>query len=187
MGSRALFYLDAHWRNDLPLVEELNIILQSEIDAVVMIDDFKVPFDAGYGYDDYGLGKSLRLEILAYLASMNVRIFFPRLAAAEETGAVRGVCVLSGSLAAELSTCTSLRSNDWRDWKLEEMEHERNGTAQGSATGAVTLSAGENMEELTQMSDLTQRLDDVIGTIAERHVSDLKRQLDELIGTIVRE
>jgi hypothetical protein len=59
-SSRILFfYLDAHWDDDLPLAEEIDIIFSRCPLAVVMIDDFEVPGDAGYGYDDYGPGKAL--------------------------------------------------------------------------------------------------------------------------------
>jgi hypothetical protein len=53
------FYLDAHWNDDLPLAEEIDIVFSRCPLAVVMIDDFEVPFDAGYGFDDYGPGKAL--------------------------------------------------------------------------------------------------------------------------------
>src|SRR5206468_11787016 len=52
-------YLDAHWNADLPLAEEIDIIFSRCPSAVVMIDDFQVPSDAGYGYDNYGPGKAL--------------------------------------------------------------------------------------------------------------------------------
>src|SRR6185503_7616085 len=51
---RPFFYLDAHWLADLPLSEEINVICQKWVDYVVMVDDFQVPDDPGYGYDDYG-------------------------------------------------------------------------------------------------------------------------------------
>jgi predicted O-methyltransferase YrrM len=42
------FYLDAHWKQDLPLRDELAIIFASQPKAVVMVDDFRIPQDAGY-------------------------------------------------------------------------------------------------------------------------------------------
>ena len=56
-GRSVFFYLDAHDSGDLPLREELEIIFENWSDAVVMIDDFMVPHDSGYGYGDYGVGK----------------------------------------------------------------------------------------------------------------------------------
>jgi hypothetical protein len=51
---RPLFYLDAHWYSKLPLNEELGIILRSVESFVIVIDDFRVPADASFGFDTYG-------------------------------------------------------------------------------------------------------------------------------------
>jgi hypothetical protein len=53
------FHLDAHWEGDLPLQEEIEIILGRFPNFLIMIDDFRVPGDSGYGFDDYGRGKML--------------------------------------------------------------------------------------------------------------------------------
>jgi hypothetical protein len=119
--SRVLFYLDAHWRDDLPLVEELRIITGSDLRWVAMIDDFKVPFDEGYSYDDYGPGKALKLDLLSFLKDSST-FFFPRLHSSEETGAARGTCVLAGDLVEDLLACSLLRSGDWKDWKMAELQ-----------------------------------------------------------------
>jgi len=66
-GASLFFYLDAHWEDDLPLLEEIMVISSGWKRAVIMVDDFKVPDDPGYGYDDYGEGKTLSLEYLAPL------------------------------------------------------------------------------------------------------------------------
>ena len=47
------FYLDAHWADDVPRYEELEIINTRWPRAVVMIDDFQVPDDPGYQYTEY--------------------------------------------------------------------------------------------------------------------------------------
>jgi hypothetical protein len=93
-GERVFFYLDAHWYESLPLAAELRLIAGHWRDFVVMVDDFEVPGDEGYGFDDYGFRRSLtmgcfgkvfrRLELLAYS---------PVLPSAQETGARSG-CVL---------------------------------------------------------------------------------------------
>jgi hypothetical protein len=62
--QRMLFYLDAHWLDDLPLLDEMELIFSAWHDAVVIIDDFQVPDDSGYGFDDYGPGKALTLDLL---------------------------------------------------------------------------------------------------------------------------
>ena len=44
-------YLDAHWRGHLPLNEEIEILSDLLPKSIVMIDDFEVPGDHGYGFD----------------------------------------------------------------------------------------------------------------------------------------
>ena len=56
-GVPVLFYLDAHGSGDLPLADELEAILARPGSSLVLIDDFAVPGDAGYGFDDYGPGQ----------------------------------------------------------------------------------------------------------------------------------
>ena len=105
--STPLIYLDAHWEEDLPLREEVEIITSSWERAVVIIDDFEVPGDAGYTFDDYGPGRRLCLD---YLAGTPWPIFFPTLASAEETGGRRGCAVIvAPELAASVGAMTSLR------------------------------------------------------------------------------
>lgn len=90
-----LFYLDAHGLADLPLAAEIDIAFGHWPEAVVMIDDFAVPDDPGYGFDDYGDGRALTL---AYLDENDLRpagVWLPRCASAAETGARRGCVVLA--------------------------------------------------------------------------------------------
>jgi hypothetical protein len=91
-----LFYLDAHWGEDLPLFEEIAKIFSSCAQAIVMIDDFKVPNDDGYGYDDYGIGKALTREYIAPLVSeFQLAEFYPRTPSAAESGFRRGCVVVA--------------------------------------------------------------------------------------------
>ena len=100
-GAPLFFYLDAHWDEDLPLKEEIDIIFGSSPHAVVMIDDFEVPDDPGFGYDDYGPGKTLNAEYLAPLAKAHsLAIFYPRASSQQETGLRRGCAVLCKTTAA---------------------------------------------------------------------------------------
>ncbi len=106
------FYLDAHWNEDLPLAEEIDIIFDRSPHAVVMIDDFEVPDDPGFGYDDYGPGKVLNAEYIAPLAEVHgLAIFYPSASSQEETGSSRGCAVLckAALLGAKLQTLPLLR------------------------------------------------------------------------------
>jgi hypothetical protein len=80
-GHTLFFYLDAHghvFGDDLPLAEELDIVFRWCPSAVVMIDDFAVPNDAGYGYDDYGPGRALVFDyIRPAIVEHRLRAFFP--------------------------------------------------------------------------------------------------------------
>ncbi|MDQ3623233.1 MAG: hypothetical protein M3463_12190 [Verrucomicrobiota bacterium] len=41
-SARSFFYLDAHWYDDLPLKEEVDLIAQHWDQSVIMVDDFQV-------------------------------------------------------------------------------------------------------------------------------------------------
>jgi hypothetical protein len=91
------FYLDAHWLKALPLPAELEAIRDGWSDFVALIDDFRVPDDPGYAYDDYGPGAVLEPEILTPLADSNVAVYWPVAPSATETGARRGWVVLASA------------------------------------------------------------------------------------------
>ena len=113
------FYLDAHWLDDLPLSTELEAVSSGWSDFAVLIDDFRVPGDVGYGYDDYGPGRSLELAILSPLAGNQVAIYWPAAPSATETGARRGWVVLAspGLVDDSLGGLATLR----RDGTVEHM------------------------------------------------------------------
>lgn len=92
--SNVFFYLDAHWERPLPLGEELWQVASSWHECVVMIDDFQVPGDAGYGFDDYGPGNCLCLEYLEPFRS-EFDFYIPAIPSNDETGLVRGCIVLA--------------------------------------------------------------------------------------------
>lgn len=94
--SDILFYLDAHWGPDLPLAEELENIFSAWASSVVMIDDFAVPDDNGYSYDDYGDDKILNLRYVAKIVEKHqLKIYFPSASSDKETGAKKGCVVLA--------------------------------------------------------------------------------------------
>lgn len=111
--TQTLFaYLDAHWNADLPLVEELEIVFAQCSGAIVMVDDFQVPFDAGYGYDDYGTDKALTLDYIApTVAKHKLKVFYPSTPSSKEGGARRGCIVLAKAavLSGVLSSISLLR------------------------------------------------------------------------------
>lgn len=89
------FYLDAHWKDDLPLREELDLAFAHWPQAAAMIDDFAVPDDPGYGFDDYGSGHALTLAFLGSRAAPPAATWFPACVSSAETGAQRGCVVLA--------------------------------------------------------------------------------------------
>lgn len=102
-----LFYLDAHWEQDLPLAEEIEIIAKGWRAAVIVIDDFQVPDDSGYTFDDYGPGRRLCVD---YLPDVGWSLFFPSLPSADETGGRRGCAVLAPpAISDRLAAVASLR------------------------------------------------------------------------------
>jgi hypothetical protein len=109
------FYLDAHWYEDLPLAEELDIIFSAELSAVVMIDDFEVPGDAGYGFDNYGEGKALRHSYIApAIERFGLTALYPAAPSASETGHKRGSVLLlkPGSVVGSLLQSGLVRATD---------------------------------------------------------------------------
>lgn len=103
------FYLDAHWEEDLPLREEVEIVFANWRHAVIMVDDFEVP-GSTYDFDNYGNGKVLNMAYLAPLQDLGLRAFFPAAPADEETGARRGSVVLcvDAEVAAQLEASDTL-------------------------------------------------------------------------------
>jgi hypothetical protein len=115
-GMKTVFvYLDAHWHEDLPLREELELICTGWEEFVILVDDFQVPGDEGYGYDDYGKGKALSLTLFPDIISKHALIpFFPAVPSSEETGKKRGcvVIVREGEVSAKLGSVPSLCRRD---------------------------------------------------------------------------
>jgi hypothetical protein len=108
--SHVLFYLDAHWGPDLPLAEELCLISRRWSDSVILIDDFEVPGDPEYGFDDYGPGRRLCRTYLPAEAIAAFELFWPKARGIEENGAKRGCLVLaSKSIAPRVDALNTLR------------------------------------------------------------------------------
>lgn len=118
--ERVLFYLDAHSSalpgvadsaDELPLDRELLEIVSNWSDVVVLIDDFKVPDDDGYGYDVYR-GRAIDLQFVeAVVGTSRFDCYFPATPSMEETGARRGslVMVSKGELSNRVARSPWLR------------------------------------------------------------------------------
>jgi hypothetical protein len=105
------FYLDAHWKKDLPLGDELRIVLESCAQPTIMIDDFEVADDPGYGFDNYGEGKALAGEYIEpFIARHGLSAFYPAASSSEETGFKRGSIVLvKEATKGQLASMAQLR------------------------------------------------------------------------------
>jgi hypothetical protein len=108
--ENVFFYLDAHWLAELPLREEVTFIAKHWRSVAIMIDDFRVPGDPGYTFDDDGPERRLCLEYLGNVRELNLTAFFPSLPSDRETGSKRGCVVLADDpLSAICRTLPTLR------------------------------------------------------------------------------
>jgi hypothetical protein len=108
--ARPFIYLDAHWYEDLPLLEELRIIVSTMNEYVIAIDDFRVPFDEGFSYDLYN-EQALDWEFIkptVLTARSTPAVFYPSYSSQHETGFRRGfILLVSDSFASQLSPYVS--------------------------------------------------------------------------------
>ncbi|ANM31401.1 hypothetical protein ABI59_20225 [Acidobacteria bacterium Mor1] len=109
--ARLFFYLDAHWYDDLPLLGEMQIIADSWKEWIVLVDDFCVPGDEGYGFDDYGPTKCLSVDCLGDFSSFGAQAWFPSIPSDQESGLRRGSILLArgGEVVETLSRMSALR------------------------------------------------------------------------------
>ncbi len=97
--KRVFFYLDAHWHK-MVLWDELDLILKNFSESVIMIDDFEVLGDPGYGFDDYGDNERLTIDQFRQHNPGNLAAFYPSVPSSAETGKKRGCLVLTTKDAA---------------------------------------------------------------------------------------
>jgi hypothetical protein len=75
---------------------------------VVVIDDFEVPGDPGYAFDDYGAGKALTSEYISgMIERFKLRAYYPTKPSTCETGAKRGCVVLAHRTLSDVSLLRS--------------------------------------------------------------------------------
>jgi len=111
--SPIFFYLDAHWSEDLPLADETEFIIHNFNTFAIMIDDFEVPGDSGYAFDDYGPGKRLSLCDFPFHNDNRISAYFPSRPASQESGIRRGCIVLvSPNLEDVVDSLNCLRAVD---------------------------------------------------------------------------
>lgn len=109
-------YLDAHWENYLPLKEEISFITANFNAAVILVDDFQVPGDPTYVYDDYGPGKALDNNYLKACWVEGMTAYYPSTPAVEESSSPIGtrsgwvVLTTNPELAAVLAQIQLLRA-----------------------------------------------------------------------------
>lgn len=94
--SQVFFYLDAHSENDYPLLDELEFITSNYKKSLILIDDFQVPNDDGYGFDSFN-GRKLNLKLISKSLMGKNFIYFPMIASNIETGRLRGYVLITNS------------------------------------------------------------------------------------------
>jgi len=92
ISSTCFFYLDAHWGKDVPLREEISIIASNWEKYIIMIDDFKVPDDNGYGFGSYGTLEQIHMPSLHQRYGLCAN--FPVIRSEKETQPPTGSVVL---------------------------------------------------------------------------------------------
>lgn len=99
--TRILAYLDAHWLEYIPLHAELEALITWGGDFAAIIDDFYIPTDEGYGFDQY---ENHRVDISHVPSNSGVSVWIPSEGSATESGACRGTAyVFSASLLEKIS------------------------------------------------------------------------------------
>lgn len=102
---KPFFYLDAHWEKELPLIDELEIILSGWSRYLILIDDFEVPEDTGFGYDTYN-GQPIGMDMIRPSLERfdGLTVFLPAYGADQETGNQRGWCLIADQETATIVT-----------------------------------------------------------------------------------
>jgi len=86
-AERVLAYLDAHWLDAIPTRTELQELVNWGGSWVAIIDDFRIPDDTGYTFDEYG---DVQIGISQVPAEAGLTVYVPNRSSIHETGAKRG-------------------------------------------------------------------------------------------------
>ena len=86
-SERVLAYLDAHWLDEIPTKQELELLCEWGGEWIAVIDDFQVPNDDSYLFDSYG---SVVINISQVPENRELKVYVPRTRGSNETGARRG-------------------------------------------------------------------------------------------------
>jgi predicted O-methyltransferase YrrM len=86
-SETVLAYLDAHWLDAIPTKTELQSLCDWGGNWIAIIDDFQVPHDPGYAYDEY---ENTVIGISEVPLNRNLQVWVPNILAEKETGAKRG-------------------------------------------------------------------------------------------------
>ena len=182
-----LFYLDAHWLDRLPLGEEVAIIRDQFPRGVVVIDDFEVPLDRGFTFDNYGPGRRIDLNLLARFRE-GATVLLPAGSSRDETGAKRGVCVLAWDreVVESLGRVPTLRTADDRDWAAAKLttELETATAPAGSIAGIAAHVVSEVNKTSDQVSAEVRRVVDQISSELDRSASNTTTAVEERVKTL---
>jgi prefoldin subunit 5 len=162
-----------------------------------MIDDFEVPSDPGYGFDDYGPGKCLSLSLLSWAKELGCRFFFPTVPAADETGERRGACLVARQEASTFATLTDWREASSHDWQaarsqgkanLPEGEHNAGCKTTEKEDSKTELFVHLNVERQTIEANWQAKDETIARLSAEIGAIDADRRAkDEVIARVNRE
>lgn len=74
-NKNIVFWIDAHWEQELPLNNEIEYITKNFNNYCIFIDDFKNPFDSGFTND----GDNFDINIIKNFIhnKENVKVYFP--------------------------------------------------------------------------------------------------------------
>ena len=94
-ATHVFAYLDAHGQEHLPLRDEIDAISDMSAGFIILVDDFEVPHDDGYKFDDYAEAGSCTLSHIQQSISSEMQVYFPVTPSREETGVKTGYCFIA--------------------------------------------------------------------------------------------